>query len=482
MHKLMGMEVAVKILKPHLHADEKARKQFIKEAKSVTLIRSKHVVQTFDVDEDEKYGLFIVMELTKGMNLKELASSLRSEEQDLSLELIIDLAVQVCDALQEAHDNGIVHRDLKPANIMVERAKDGSFVAKVMDFGIAQVARPSETGFTLTETSMGPSWAGTPAYMSPEQCKGLPAVPQSDLYSLGIILYELLLGDVPFKEPTVEALMIAHATKPLPVEGLRARRQIPMTLERMLVRLLSKSPDERPVSAKQVALELATIREEIGGKVKQKEETKGKKTVFVAASIIVALVALGIFAMFTIGKKEQPNPEAKMDLVSPMTTTKDAKIIEDAGGKTASLAGISTDTPKTQAETSKPSVAMPGLDKAKPAPGSIRPKPVEEAKTSQESLEKEVAKPSEQKEARPTERKEEMDTAKVQPQPEPARTQKEATGEKKEATRIEPPKERQSEIKAQRQVETTAQTKPTDGLQKVRDEAKKAQNELDQIK
>jgi len=199
MHKLMGMEVAVKILKPHLHADEKARKQFIKEAKSVTLIRSKHVVQTFDVDEDEKYGLFIVMELTKGMNLKEFVSSLRSEQQDLPLEMVIDLAIQICDALQEAHDNGIVHRDLKPANIMVQRAKDGSFIAKVMDFGVAQVARPSESGFTMTETSMGPSWAGTPAYMSPEQCKGLPAVPQSDLYSLGIILYELRDGRCPFQ-------------------------------------------------------------------------------------------------------------------------------------------------------------------------------------------------------------------------------------------------------------------------------------------
>jgi len=482
MHKLMGMEVAVKILKPHLHADEKARKQFIKEAKSVTLIRSKHVVQTFDVDEDEKYGLFIVMELTKGMNLKEFVSSLRSEQQDLPLEMVIDLAIQICDALQEAHDNGIVHRDLKPANIMVQRAKDGSFIAKVMDFGVAQVARPSESGFTMTETSMGPSWAGTPAYMSPEQCKGLPAVPQSDLYSLGIILYELLMGDVPFKEPTVEALMIAHATKPPPIEGLRAKRQIPMTLERMLVRLLSKSPDERPVSAKQVALELASIREEIGGKVKQKEGTKGKKTVFVVSSVIVALVAIGIFAIFTVGKKELPNPEAKMDSASPMSTMKDAKIIEDAGGTSPSFAGISTDTLKKQAETSKPSVAMPALDKPKPALGSIRAKTPAEAKTPQESSEKGAAKPGEQKEPRPAERKQEMDTAKVQPQPEPPRTQKEATQRRQEASPVEPPKERQSEKKAERRLETTPQSEPTGVLEKTRQGAKKAFDELDEIK
>jgi len=216
-------------------------------AESLLMRRLNHpnAVRVHDYDETEDGRPFMVMEYVEGTGLDKLVAG----GQPLAVERAARIVMQVCDALGAAHKLGIIHRDIKPSNIVVTRTTEGAEVAKVLDFGIAKVKEQgSMYQGKLTGTGM---IVGTPAYMSPEQVKGVPSDQmdgRADLYSLGVVLYELLAGRTPFVSNTAVALLMAHASTP-PPNLLELRTDLPEELAAVALRALEKEPADRFANA-----------------------------------------------------------------------------------------------------------------------------------------------------------------------------------------------------------------------------------------
>src|SRR6266498_3159845 len=210
--------VAIKLLLPALSRDEKMQERFRREARSAASLRHPNIIQIYDYGISD-YGPYIVMELARGKSLRQLLN-----KGALEIGLSVDLMGQICSALAAAHSATIIHRDLKPDNIMVEEQSDGQILAKVLDFGIAKMreAQPDEEGANLT----GANIIGSPAYMSPEQSLGTTLDARSDIYSLGIVLYEMLTGSTPFGKATPGALLTHQINTP-PPPLTAARPEIP---------------------------------------------------------------------------------------------------------------------------------------------------------------------------------------------------------------------------------------------------------------
>jgi serine/threonine-protein kinase len=209
-----GQTVAVKVLLPWTRTNESLRHRLKREAKLTRLLKSPHAVRILDLQEIPGGDLYIVMELLSG----EALSQVLEREKRLSPARASEIARQTLDALGESHAMGVIHRDLKPHNIFICRAADGSDLVKVLDFGIAKVAG-TEDGSGLAETTRltaAGGVVGTPPYMSPEQCRGEATTPASDFYSLGIVLYELITGRVPFDDPSAVQVLVMHNSAPLP--------------------------------------------------------------------------------------------------------------------------------------------------------------------------------------------------------------------------------------------------------------------------
>src|SRR5262245_26937140 len=202
--------VAVKMLPPELTADAERRKRFLLEARAAARISHSAIAQVYDVEEHEGV-IFIAMELVEGSTVAALIAS-----NELDLLGAIDIALEVAEGLAKAHEMGIVHRDIKPANIIL--TSDGH--PKILDFGLAKLTDPTESTLTIpggkiemstmTQTQVG-MVKGTPAYMSPEQVKGAMIDARSDLFSLGVMLFEMATGEVPFRRPTPIETMHAVA-------------------------------------------------------------------------------------------------------------------------------------------------------------------------------------------------------------------------------------------------------------------------------
>jgi serine/threonine protein kinase len=240
---LIEREVAIKTLLPNLPEEAMAevRERFIREARSAGRLNHPNIVTVFDVGEEDGIA-YIAMELLEGRALQ----SILREPLRLAFDLVADIATQVADALDLAQRYSIVHRDVKPANIMLDSMER----AKLMDFGVAYV--PSST-MTQTGTSLG-----SPRYMSPEQMLGLPVDPRSDIFSLGVVLYEMLTRRTPFEsagDTTVFALMHRIAGSPHPpLRQIDA--QIPAGFERIVDRALAKNPEQRYQRAGELAAAL----------------------------------------------------------------------------------------------------------------------------------------------------------------------------------------------------------------------------------
>lgn len=227
--------VALKFLPPDLASTPTARQRFVNEARAASALNHPNVAVVYDVADSEGHS-FIAMELVEGQSLKEL---LRDER--LSAEQVHALALQIADGLQAAHSKGIVHRDIKPENLLVTR--EGH--VKIMDFGIAK--RGTDAGLTQTGTTLG-----TLAYMSPEQLLADTVDPRSDLWSLGVVLYELLTRELPFRRDREAAILYEILNRePTPVEVHRP--DTPPHLRALIAQLLQKDPERRPSSAGDVA-------------------------------------------------------------------------------------------------------------------------------------------------------------------------------------------------------------------------------------
>src|SRR6476661_8251220 len=237
-HVLMDKTVAIKVLRPSLAADEKIVARFSREARAASRISHPNALSVTDFGEDESGHVFLVMEFLSGKTLKQVIR----DDGPLPLARVVDITRQVGDALNAAHQQGVVHRDLKSDNIMLLDTMSGDH-AKVLDFGIAKINEPDGTVDTsLTAPNLV---IGTPQYMSPEQCSQDSEIDaRSDIYSFGVILYEMLVGHVPFGGDSATIVMMKHLQDPVP-SVLEERTDLPPAVGRVVARAMAKLPDNR---------------------------------------------------------------------------------------------------------------------------------------------------------------------------------------------------------------------------------------------
>ncbi len=239
----MDRKVALKLLHANLQGSESLVKRFEREMKATSKVDHQNTVRVYDFGETDEGKLFLAMELVKGDSLRGVIEKTGVFETIRALKI----AIQIGKALNAAHSEGIVHRDLKPDNIMlVDRYGEQDFV-KVLDFGIARFV--DETSTQLTSDGQV---VGTPLYIAPEQAQGQTVDHRADLYALGVILYQLVVGKVPFKSETLVGLLLMHAQEPPPPPSEVVPGQVPQHVEAAILRLMEKDPGARPQSATEV--------------------------------------------------------------------------------------------------------------------------------------------------------------------------------------------------------------------------------------
>ncbi len=231
-HVLIDRIVALKLIRPDLKSETHLRAWMLREARAANRVDHAHIVEIHDVGEAEEGELYLVMEYLMGISL---SSEIAKGPQPLSR--AVDILEQMCAALARAHDLGVVHRDLKSDNIMLTAKGGRKDFVKILDFGLAALAR---------DPRLAPKGAvfGTPEYMSPEQARGDDAAPVSDLYSLGVLFFEMLTGQLPFRSSDRDTLLEMQKTQ-LPPKPRSISKDIPEAAERIILKLLEKDPKNR---------------------------------------------------------------------------------------------------------------------------------------------------------------------------------------------------------------------------------------------
>ncbi len=248
-------EVALKFLPDELTRDAPAVERFEQEARAAAAINHPNICTVHEIDEHEG-SPYIAMELLEGETLKH-----KIQSEPLPPEMLVDLAIQITGGLEAAHARGIVHRDLKPANLFVTNHGH----AKILDFGLAKLRRPLAAAMGASQTTVAalqtdPGHAlGTPAYMSPEQARGVQPDARSDLFSLGVVLYQMATGKLPF-EGTTTAMVMASILRDAPEPPLKLNPELPPGLGHIIEKSLEKNPDLRYQSAADLCVDLQRLR------------------------------------------------------------------------------------------------------------------------------------------------------------------------------------------------------------------------------
>ncbi len=278
----LGEEIALKVLKPEIATDRETIERFKNELKFSRKIAHRHVCKMYDLGEEGEIP-FITMECVKGKTLK----SLLREEGKLDEREVTGVATQICEGLVEAHQLGVVHRDLKSQNIMIDEKGN----AKIMDFGIARSLEAP--GVTRAGVMIG-----TPDYISPEQAEGVPADHRSDIYSMGIILYEMTTGSLPFKSDTAFGVALKHKTQP-PLDPRKLNPEISENLNRLILVCMEKDRERRYQSAKALLADLKNIEEgfPLGTQIRPRRKTFAarltrKKLLIPGLVIVLAIIAV----------------------------------------------------------------------------------------------------------------------------------------------------------------------------------------------
>jgi len=252
--------VVLKVLRQALLSDERTVARFQREAKAASRLNHANSISILDFGQAEDGAMYIAMEYVSGKDLHHILS----REWPLPESRVIRIVSQVLSALSDAHGAGVIHRDLKPENIMVEQRRGEADFVKVLDFGIAKITDSSgEDGPALTRAGFV---CGTPEYMSPEQARGATLDHRSDLYAVGVILYQLTTGMLPFDSESAVGFATKHLTEQPPLPSRRRpEARISPQLERLIMKTLAKSPDDRPQTADQFRAELLAIDKESRG-------------------------------------------------------------------------------------------------------------------------------------------------------------------------------------------------------------------------
>jgi len=257
-HLRIGRRVAIKMLRPELASDPVAVRRFFAEARAVNRINHENIVEIYDFVHNEHGFTYLVLELLVGRDLLTLIES----ERGVALVRAVDVMAQVARALAAAHDAGVVHRDLKPENIFLTEHADGDDFVKLLDFGIAKLlCAGSSPRLTRAGTAVG-----TPNYISPEQALGAEVDQRADIYSFGIILYELATGRRPFASADVVETVAKQVTEvPARPRDLDGSRDIPLALDDLIMQCIAKRAAERPQCMESVEARLRAIGAALGG-------------------------------------------------------------------------------------------------------------------------------------------------------------------------------------------------------------------------
>lgn len=324
---LLGRSVTIKILRENLAGDPDVVRSFRREAHAAASLSHPNIVNVYDVGREEDV-YYIIMEFIDGRSLKEVIQ----EEGRISPEAALSIALQICEALQHAHCHNIIHRDIKPHNILITR--EGR--AKVTDFGIARAI----TSATVTYTQ---SIVGSVHYFSPEQANGGLAVERSDIYSLGIVLYEMLTGAVPFSGDTPVSIALKHVREEIPYPS-ELNPDIPSELEDIIMKAVEKAPDDRYASAEELAADLKELqgalqRGEAGPSGKKRKapvrrkKPKGKGKTYRAWLLgggLLLLIAL-LVTFYVIMRSFLTVPEVQVPAVEGLALEQAISKLQEAG-------------------------------------------------------------------------------------------------------------------------------------------------------
>ncbi len=337
--------VAIKVLHPHLVEGEDFLARFEREAKAVAGLRHPNIVIVHDFDVQEN-NYFMVMEYIEGQSLKQRLEDLNRQGRHLSLADVNRIMADITNALDYAHQQGMLHRDIKPSNVLLNNASQ----AFLTDFGIARIL--SQTQFTATGALVG-----TPAYMSPEQGQGLKVSPASDVYSLGIMLYEFLTGHVPYDADTPLAIIFKHIRDPLPaVHSIRP--DLPAGLEKVVYKALAKDPEDRFQSPAEMMQALQAIFEQD----------------FQAETLLSRLDSASVPPAMQAGDQDQAATEAP---VQPSKPSGDAESLgASAGGAVEHEPVQAEPTPEVEPETEPETVV-----ESRPMDLTAEPEPMDEKST-----------------------------------------------------------------------------------------------------
>lgn len=306
--RLLGRDVAVKVLRPEYANNEEFIQRFRKEAQAAASLSHNNIVSIYDIGNDDVR--YIVMEYIDGPTLKDVIK----KDAPLSYETAVNIAIQICAALDHAHKHGIIHRDIKPQNIML--TSDG--VVKVADFGIAKAV--SDASATLYDTNT----MGSVHYLSPEQARGGYIDARSDIYSLGVVLYEMVTGRVPFEGDNAVAIALKHLHED-PKPAIEINPNVPLALNQVIMKAMQKERERRYDSAAEMILDLRRVLREPHGDfvnmanpllestrtmpiirenlppepIKERSVSKGWKIAAIVG-IIIAILAVGAFSAMKV--------------------------------------------------------------------------------------------------------------------------------------------------------------------------------------
>jgi eukaryotic-like serine/threonine-protein kinase len=304
----LSRSVAIKVLRKELATHDGFRRRFLREARVVSALNHPHICSLHDVGQE--HGLdYLVMEYVEGETLAELLN-----KGPLHIDIVLRYALQIADALAAAHAAGIVDRDLKPANIMITQTG-----VKVLDFGLAKISLLDEgtaTTFTASAQTDAGQVVGTLAYMAPEQVEGKPMDARSDVFSFGVVVYEMLCGRRPFRGDTTAATLAA-ILRDLPEPPRRIRHDVPQGLERTVLRCLEKNREARHSSAREVHRELEAVQTSLAGATWQ-SILRQPVVAAVVLAIVIATAAMGGWTLVRVSRTRWAEREALPDVVRLM--------------------------------------------------------------------------------------------------------------------------------------------------------------------